>query len=135
MIDKLYQEIAANLKLIKPCAIYQEDVPQDFRTPCFMITFYDQNPSRGINGRLKNSVRVDLLYFPLDETNYQEECWSVGQSLQREFQPAGFKIKNRNMKITDKVLHFLFDVDYREYKESIEIKMTELSGNTNLKEV
>lgn len=135
MIDKLYQEIADDLKLIKSCAIYQEDVPQDFRTPCFMITFYDQNPSRGINGRLKNSVRVDLLYFPEDETNYQEECWSVGQSLQREFQPAGFKIKNRNMKITDKVLHFLFDVDYREYKESIEIKMTELSGNTNLKEV
>lgn len=135
MIDKLYQEIAAGLKLIKPCTIYREDVPQDFRTPCFMITFYDQNPSRGINGRLKNSVRVDLLYFPEDETNYQEECWSVGQSLQREFQPAGFKIKNRNMKITDKVLHFLFDVDYREYKEFIEIKMTELSSNTNLKEV
>lgn len=135
MIDKLYQEIAAGLKLIKPCTIYQEDVPQDFRTPCFTITFYDQNPSRGINGRLKNSVRVDLLYFPEDETNYQEECWIVGENLQREFQPAGFKIKNRNMKITDKVLHFLFDVDYREYKESIEIKMTELSGNTNLKEV
>lgn len=135
MINKLYQEIASGLKLIKSCTIYLEDVPENFRKPCFMVTLYDQNYATGINGRLKNSVRVDLLYFPEDETNYQEECWSVGQSLQREFQPAGFKIKNRNMKITDKVLHFLFDVDYREYKESIEIKMAELSSNTTLKEV
>lgn len=135
MINKLYQEIASGLKLIKSCTIYLEDVPENFRKPCFMVTLYDQNYTTGINGRLKNSVRVDLLYFPEDETNYQEECWSVGQSLQREFQPAGFKIKNRNMKITDKVLHFLFDVDYREFRNETVPSMQTLSQNTDMKEV
>ena len=134
MINELYKAIAAGLKLIKFCTIYREDVPQDFGTPCFMVTLYDQNPSRGINGRLKNSVRVDVLYFPEDEVDYQEECWTVGESLRREFQPTGFKIKNRNMKITDKVLHFLFDVDYTEYQEKSDVKMQSMSQNTVIKE-
>ena len=134
MINELYKAIAAGLKLIKFCTIYREDVPQDFVTPCFMVTLYDQNPSRGINGRMKNSVRVDVLYFPEDEVDYQEECWTVGESLRREFQPTGFKIKNRNMKITDKVLHFLFDVDYTEYQEKSDVKMQSMSQNTVIKE-
>lgn len=134
MINELYKAIAAGLKLIKPCTIYREDVPQDFVTPCFMVTLYDQNPSRGINGRMKNSVRVDVLYFPEDEVDYQEECWTVGESLRREFQPVGFKIKKRNMKITDKVLHFLFDVDYTEYQEKSDVKMQSMSQNTVIKE-
>lgn len=134
MINELYKAIAAGLKLIKFCTIYREDVPQDFVTPCFMVTLYDQNPSRGINGRMKNSVRVDVLYFPEDDVDYQEECWTVGESLRREFQPTGFKIKNRNMKITDKVLHFLFDVDYTEYQEKSDVKMQSMSQNTVIKE-
>ena len=46
IISKLYENIAAGLKKIKTCTIYQEDVPQNFKPPCFMVTFYDQNPTR-----------------------------------------------------------------------------------------
>lgn len=134
MINELYKAIAAGLKSVKACTVYREDVPENFVTPSFMVTLYDQNPSCGINGRLKNSVRVDVLYFPENEVDYQEECWTVGESLRREFQPAGFKIKNRNMKITDKVLHFLFDVDYTEYREESDAKMQSMSQNTEIKE-
>lgn len=134
MINELYKAIAAGLKSVKSCTVYREDVPENFDTPSFMVTLYDQNPSRGINGRLKNSVRVDVLYFPENEVDYQEECWAVGENLRREFQPAGFKIKNRNMKITDKVLHFLFDVDYTEYREESDVKMQSMSQNTEIKE-
>ena len=134
MINKLYDSTASGLKRIKSCTIYREDVPQHFRKPCFMITLYDQNPSRGINGRLKNSMRVDVLYFPEDEVNYQEECWCAGQDLIREFELEGFKIKNRNMKITDRVLHFLFDVDYREYRNDTAASMQDMTQNTNIKE-
>lgn len=134
MINELYKAIAAGLKSVKSCTVYREDVPENFVTPSFMVTLYDQNPSRGINGRLKNSVRVDVLYFPENEVDYQEECWTVGESLRREFQPAGFKIKNRNMKITDKVLHFLFDVDYTEYRDESDVKMQSMSQNTEIKE-
>lgn len=134
MINELYKAIAAGLKSVKACTVYREDVPENFSTPSFMVTLYDQNPSRGINGRMKNSVRVDIMYFPENEVDYQEECWTVGESLRREFRPAGFKIKNRNMKITDKVLHFLFDVDYTEYREESDVKMQSMSQNTEIKE-
>lgn len=135
MINSLYQSILCGLKTVKDCKVYREDVPQGFQTPCFMITLYDQNPSCGINKRLKNSVRVDILYFPEDETYYQEECWNVGQDLVREFRLDGFKIKNRNLKITDRVLHFMFDVDYREFRNETTPSMQVLSQNTDMKEV
>lgn len=135
MINNLYQSILCGLKKIKDCKVYREDVPQNFIKPCFMVTLYDQNPSRGINKRLKNTIRVDILYFPEDEVNYQEECWDIGQDLTREFQMQNFKIKNRNLKITDRVLHFLFDVDYREFRNDTTPSMQTLSQNTDMKEV
>lgn len=134
MISKLYAGIAAGLKAVKDCRIYQEDVPENFVRPSFMVTFYDQNPTRGINGRLKNTVKADILYFPEDEENYQEECWSVNEDLIREFLIPGFKMKNRNSKITDKVLHFMFDVDYREFRDSDAVKMGPMILTENVKE-
>ncbi len=117
---------------MKNCKVYREDVPQNFTVPCFMVTLYDQNPSRGINGRLKNSISLDVLYFPEDGS--QEENWSVGQELTREFAAPGFKIKNRNLKIEDKVLHFMFDVDYREYLEDSTPQMQSMIQNEEIKE-
>ena len=132
MISKLYAGIAAGLKAVKDCRIYRED--ENFVRPSFMVTFYDQNPTRGINGRLKNAVKADILYFPEDEENYQEECWSVNEDLIREFLIPGFKMKNRNSKITDKVLHFMFDVDYREFRDRDAVKMGPMILTENVKE-
>ena len=134
MISKLYESIAAGLKAVRDYTIYQEDVLEEFVRPSFMVTFYDQSPTRGINGRLKNSVSVDVLYFPEDEDNYQEECWSINEELNREFRVPEFKIKNRNSKITDKVLHFMFDVDYREFRDSDAVKMGPLTIVEKIKE-
>ncbi len=134
MINELYAGIASALKAIRDCKIYREDVPERFVRPSFMVTFYNQNPSHGINGRLKNSVKADVLYFPEDTDNYQEECWTVNEELAREFQISGFKIKNRNSKITDKVLHFMFDVDYREFRNVNAVKMGPMILTENLKE-
>lgn len=134
MIDKLYKSIAAGLKAVRPCKVYVEDVPQNFAQPSFLIIFYEQEPSRGINGRLKNSVRVDVSYFPESGNEAFEECWRVGEDLSREFRAADFKIRNRNLKIVDNVLHFLFDVDYREYLPGETPAMQTVSQNTDIKE-
>ena len=53
----------------------------------------------------------------------------------REFEPPGFKIKNRNLKIEDQVLHFMFDTDYREYLEPDHTPMQTMDQNTRMKEV
>ena len=136
MINELYRSVSAGLKAVKSCVIYREDVPQNFKTPSFMVTLYDQNPSRGINGRLKNTVSMDILYFPENKgkAELQEECWGVGQVLTREFAAPGFKIKNRNLKIEDNVLHFLFDVEYRECREEGSSRMQTMSQASTIKE-
>ena len=112
-----------------------EDVPQNFKQPSFFISFYDQNPSRGISGRLKNTVRVDVSYFPESTQEANGECWEVGQELLRELRINDFKIKNRNLKITDKVLHFMFDAESGKYIRSHAQTMQTLSQNTDMKEV
>ena len=135
-INELYKSIAAGLKAVKSCTIYRDDVPQNFKIPSFMVTIYEQNPSRGINGRLKNEVNLDVLYFPKNKskTELQEECWNVGQVLTRELAVPGFKIKNRNLKIEDNVLHFMFDVDCREFQEDSSSRMQTMSQETKMKE-
>ena len=72
--------------------------------------------------------------FPEDEENYQEECWSVNEDLIREFLIPGFKMKNRNSKITDKVLHFMFSVDCREFRNSDAVKMGPMTLTEKIKE-
>lgn len=132
MITELYKEIAAALKAVKACPIYREDILQNFRQPSFLVEIYDQNPTRGINGRMRNTVSFDVQYFPESRENEETECWEVGEALNRGFQPAHFKLKNRNQKITDKVLHFQFDVDYREIKVDPTPVMQELIQNTRM---
>lgn len=134
MITKLYKNITAGLKEIRACKVYMEDVQQNFERPSFLISFYDYNLSIGINGRLKNTVNVDIAYFPESEQNVNEECWAVGQALLRELRIRDFKIRKRNLKITDKVLHFMFVVDYREYLATDTQTMQTLSQDTDIKE-
>lgn len=134
MINELYEKITAGLSSVKECTVYREEVPQDFTGPGFGITLNDQRFSRGINKRLKHSVRFDVLYYPEDKAAPQKECWDMGQKLQRKFRLDGFKLKNRTLKITDKVLHFQFDVEYQEYLPDDIPAMQSLSQNTELKE-
>lgn len=134
MIDRLYKSIAAGLKQIRPCKVYVEDVPQNFMQPSFLITFYEQLPTHGINRKLKNTVGVDISYFPESGSEPFEECWRIGEDLSREFAAADFKIRNRNLKIVDNVLHFLFDVDYREFLPDNTPAMQTLAQHTNIKE-
>ena len=86
---------------------------------------------------MKNTVNLDILYFPenIGQAQLQEECWNVGQDLAREFAIPGFKFKNRNLKIEDKVLHFLCDVDYREFKNDTASQMQTLIQSEKIKEV
>lgn len=135
MMDRMYHSIKSGLKAVKDCRVYQEDVFQNFSTPSWLILPYDQHPAAGINGCINNRVRLDVAYFPKDDTEINAECWAIGQSLARDFRMEGFKIKNRSLKITDDVLHFMFDVDYREYLPDGTPQMQGMSQRTDMKEV
>ena len=137
MIERLYEAIASGLKAVRSCKTYREDVPKGFTTPCFLVHIYEQEHSIGINGRLKNEISLDILYFPENqgEAEIQEECWHVGQGLAREFAIPGFKFKNRNSKIEDKELHFLCDVYDREFKNDTTPQMQNMIQSEKIKDV
>lgn len=134
MITQLYVNIAAGLSEVKSCGIYREEAPQSAVLPYFLITLGEQNPSRGLNGRMKNAVNIDISYFPEAEDGRHEECWRTGQDLTRKFAVKNYKIKKRNLKIVDEVLHFTFVVDYREADADVIPTMQTGTQNTNLKE-
>ena len=77
---------------------------------------------------------MDVFYFPEDADHQNVEYLTVGQELERSFSVEDFKIQNRRLKVTDQVLHFLFDVDYREYLETEESQMQDMMLDTGLKE-
>ena len=83
-------------------------------------------------------MSVDVSYFPetaqRGECDIKEECWESAQDLTRGLRIEDFKIKNRNFNITDNVLHFMFEVTYREYLETTGRKMQTMSQNTDIKE-
>lgn len=134
MVNKLYKNIAAGLKTVKPCIVYQEDVPEKFVRPYFLISISTLKSATGINSKLKHKAGIDITYVPEEPGDWQNECWNVGQDLVRGFLAEAFKIKNRNLKIVDQVLHFTFDADYREYPEPEMAKMQTMSQNTKMKE-
>lgn len=134
MINRLYENIAEGLKEVRNCTVYQEDVPQNFVRPSFMISFYEQSPTHGINTRLHNTVSIDVAFFPKDSAGAKRECWEVGQDLYRSFRIRDFKIRNRNLTIVDNVLHFMFEVSYREYEEDQAQKIQDISHSEKVKE-
>lgn len=134
MVNKLYQSIAAGLHSVKPCTVYQEDVPNDFVRPYFLISISGLKSSDGINGRMKHTASLDITYVPEDPAEKRSESWKVGLDLTRKFQAEAFKIKNRSLKIAEQALHFTFDAEYREYYDPAMAKMQTMSQNTKMKE-
>jgi len=134
MIEVLYQNITAGLKEIKPDPVYQEELPQDFKQPSFLIVLQKQTFAKGINQRLRRTVEMDVSYYPKESADAAKECWSVGESLFREMNVNNFKIKKRNLQIVDGILHFTFQVDFREYLESNMAEMQIMSQNVEMEE-
>lgn len=127
---ELQNEISLSLKNIKSVPIYREEVPQNFKTPSFMVLFDEVESSQGLNGRWKASVQIEVLYFPTDDSKQKNtECWTIGRRLRREFRMSQFKIKNRSLKITDNVLHFNFTVEFREFADMNDSQMQKMNQN------
>ena len=137
MISKLYQNIAeALLKLYGDCPVYQEDVPQDFKTPGFLIMIYDLDKSSGINGREKTRLDVDVMYFPaaIPGNEARTECWAVAQRLNREFVISEYAMRGRKASIEDDTLHYMFEINYREYLSQEDCLMQKMYQNTEMEE-
>lgn len=135
MIVNINKAIAKKLLGLYPnITIYDEKVPQNFKTPSFFISTYDQDYNKRLNNKYKSTINYDISYFPNDVYK-NNEMYEVRTTLLREIRDLDeFRAFNIKSNITDDVLHIMFDVNYSEMKISDEIKMQNIKVNENLKE-
>lgn len=136
MVNSINQAIADKLNgLFNNVTIYDEKVPQNFKTPSFFISTYDQDYEKGISDRYSSTVYYDISYFPDSEYRLNNEMYEVRSILLREIRDLGpYRAISIKANITDDVLHIMFDVKYSEAVAVSEIKMNKIETNTNIKE-
>lgn len=134
MISDIKQAIVNKLKELYPgYTVYDEDVPQNFRKPSFLITVIEQDYSKRLNNRYRSSLSFDIAYFSDKKTEIKGDCLLVQLNLLRSFDLIGtYRVKNKKANITDNVLHFTFDINYSEMKIEEFIKMQKQTTNTNI---
>jgi hypothetical protein len=125
MTSEIKQAIVNKLLELYPSyTIYDEDIPQNFKTPCFLITVIEQNYSKRLNTKFKSTVSFDVAYFSNQKTETRNDCYNMQLVLLRNFDlVGGYRILNKQANITDDVLHFIFDINYSEIKQEISDKM------------
>ncbi len=136
MVSSINDEVKNKLLSIYPdITIYDEKVPQKFKTPSFFISIYDQDYEKRLNTKYGSTISYDVSYFPNEEYNKNNEMYLVQENLLREFRDLGtFRALSIRANITDDVLHIIFDVKYSEMTVIDDIKMNKLESNTNIKE-
>ena len=118
MVDGVIMAIETELKTL--CStVYRFYCPQNFKTPSFLISVTDQDYSRLLTGSSAGKISLDVQYFSgaksVDIKAIRADCVSMQEMLLRGFNlVGGFRCINKDARITDNVLHFTFDVKYRE---------------------
>jgi hypothetical protein len=135
MISSVKQAIVNKLLEIYPGAtIYDEDVPQGFSKPSFLITLTDHDYGKRLNVIYKSRLSFDVAYLSdKSKAEINTDCQSVQLNLLRMFDLIGtFRVLNKKTITTDNVLHFTFDVNYSEIKTEIGVPMQTETTNTNI---
>lgn len=138
MISDIKQAIAQKiLELYPEATVYDEDIPQNFKTPSFLVTVIEQNYGKRLDNKYNSTVSFDVAYFSEKGKNEtKSDCQAVQVNLLRAFELVGtFRVQNLQATIVDNVLHITFDVRYSEIKTGEEIpKMQDQATNTDIKE-
>lgn len=137
MINDIKQCIVDNLLNIYPgITIYDEDIPQNFKTPSFLITLTDYNYDKRINNKFNGEVSFDISFFSTkDKFEIKNDCLKVQQELFRNFDLiTKYRVLDKQATIVDNVLHFTFKIKYSEINDVEKLKMITAELNTKIKE-
>jgi len=137
MINEIKQAIAQKIHEQYPSStIYDEDIPQNFKTPSFLVTVIEQNYGKRLANKYNSTVSFDVAYFSNKGKNeIKSDCQAVQENLLRAFDVLGtFRVQNLQATIVDNVLHITFDVMYSEIRKEEFPKIQEFTSNTNIKE-
>ena len=93
--------------------IYDEDLPENYQKPSFLVHVSSQSAVSGIGGREVNTMAFDISYYSNANEGNNQDCYLVGAKLLQEFQlTQGFRLKNKKAETIENVLHFTFEVKY-----------------------
>lgn len=135
MISEIKQAIAQKIHEQYPSAtIYDEDIPQNFKTPSFLVTVIEQSYGKRLADKYNSTVSFDVAYFSDKKKNeIKSDCQAVMVNLLRAFDLLDtFRARNLQANITDNVLHMTFDVNYSELKIEEFAKMRTQTTTTNI---
>lgn len=137
MIDEIKQVIAQKIHEQYPSAtIYDEDIPQNFKTPSFLVTVVEHSYGKRLANKYNSTVSFDVAYFSNKGKNkIKSDCQAVQVNLLRAFDlMGGFRAQNLQATIVDNVLHITFNVNYSELKIEEFTKMQTQTTNEYVKE-
>lgn len=136
MINDIKQCIVDNLLNIYPVTIYDEDIPQNFKTPSFLIALTDYSYDKRINNKFDGEVSFDISFFSdKEKTEIKNDCIKVQQDLFRGFDLiTNYRVLDKQATIVDNVLHFTFKIKYSEINNIGNLKITAAELNTKIKE-
>lgn len=129
------EAIEDELKLLfDECTIYDEDKPDNFITPSFLITLTEQVYSKRLNNIYNSSISFDIAYFSNKSiTDIKEDCQKVQFILFRGLDlVGGHRILGKKATIVDNVMHFTFNIKFSEILQEDFTKMQSKQTNTKI---
>lgn len=121
-------------------AIYLDQSKQEFESPAFFITIVNFDVNDYIMGSRRLTINFDVLYYPEHEHDRHELITMMG-SMKNAFDTdlpmneslntmENVPVFDKQMRIVDDVLHFLFRLDfYTDVSEEEIDKMLKLTKN------
>jgi hypothetical protein len=134
MISDVKAAIVSKLQGVYPdgYVIYDEELPETISRPSFLITLMGQSYNKRLFNKYTSELSFDITYLS-DQTAIRSDCLRVQEDLLQAFDFVDtFKVRNKNAKVTDNVLHFTFGIRYSELKEDQSDLMQQKQINTNL---
>jgi hypothetical protein len=133
MIHHLKDQIKNKLQeLYTECTIYDEDLPETYNKPAFLVTVLSHSVLKGLAGKQKNQINIDITYYAASSSAIRGECFTVGTKLIEEFSLSDYQIKNTKVQTTDNVMHFTFETQYITKEQKSETIMEKHKIEINL---
>ncbi len=136
MINEIRQAVINKLAALCPSVTrrYLDDVPQNFKPAAFMLSVFEQDHGKRMNTKYRSTISFDLAYFSdKGAADIKSDCLAMQEILLWGFDIVGtFRVLNKKARITDNVLHLLFDIEYSEMISVTDPLMQTKHTKTNL---
>lgn len=129
IVNAIAQELKTLFPKVKVC---DEGLEQGYKEPCFFIDYTKENIKKMIGNRYNNETKFRVIYFQdFKEEDARYKVYKVRDTLNEgfdyiEYKGLYFRIKNKEIEIQGKDLHFNFEIQFFTAKENG--KIPKLSG-------